>query len=85
MPELTHWPIFMIAGALAASGMICVSKAFIYADAALVSPFVYTQMIWAVLFGYLIFGDVPTLWMMTGAGIIIASGLALIMLEKNKA
>lgn len=84
MPELSHWFLFALTGVLAVSGMLCVSKAFIHADAAAVSPFVYTQMVWAILFGYLIFGDVPTLWMMIGAGVIITSGIILIMIEKNE-
>jgi drug/metabolite transporter (DMT)-like permease len=45
------------------------------ADASLLAPFSYAQLIWATMFGYLAFGAIPDLWTFTGAGIIAASGL----------
>jgi drug/metabolite transporter (DMT)-like permease len=49
--------------------------AFRHADASLLAPFAYAQLIWASLFGYLVFQAVPDLWTYVGAAIIIASGL----------
>lgn len=83
-PDISHWPIFILGGGLAAMGMICVSLSFIKADASLVSPFVYTEMIWAILFGFIIFGDLPTIWGLTGAAIIIISGLSMMYFENRK-
>lgn len=49
--------------------------AFRHADASLLAPFAYAQLIWASLFGYLLFGALPDLWTYVGAAIIVASGL----------
>ena len=54
-------------------------------DAALVSPFRYTALVWAVLLGYLIWGDVPDQWTLVGSGIVIASGIVLAIREARAA
>ena len=48
------------------------------APASLLAPFLYTQILWSVLIGDLVFGDVPSPWTLAGAAIIVASGLALL-------
>jgi drug/metabolite transporter (DMT)-like permease len=50
-------------------------------DAALVSPFRYTALVWAVMLGYLVWGDVPDQWTLIGSGIVIASGVVLAIRE----
>ena len=40
-----------------------------------VSPFRYTVLLWAIILGYMVFGDIPDAWTMLGAGIIVAAGL----------
>ena len=45
------------------------------APAAVLSPFIYTQLIWAMVLGYLVFADVPSRFTLAGAGIVVASGL----------
>ena len=63
------------------TGIILVSLAFQTADSAAVTPIVYTEIIWAILFGALLFGDYPDRWMLIGAAVIIVSGLYLIRSE----
>ena len=75
--------LHMLSGLTTAIGLVCVSQAFRIAPPAAVSPILYTEMIWALLFGYLIFGDVPGMMMMVGAGIIILSGLYLVETERR--
>jgi drug/metabolite transporter (DMT)-like permease len=48
--------------------------AFLIAPASLLTPFTYLQMIWATLFGYVIFGQLPDGWSAVGMAIIVASG-----------
>ncbi|MEM7651308.1 MAG: DMT family transporter [Pseudomonadota bacterium] len=82
--EMINWQdlaLHLFAGGCSAVGMVCVSQGFRIAPAAAVSPILYTEMIWALIFGYIIFGDVPTGMMMLGAAIIILSGLYLIERE----
>jgi drug/metabolite transporter (DMT)-like permease len=80
--ELKDIPFFITTAILAATGVLCVSLAFRLANAALVAPFLYTEMIWGLIFGYLLFSDVPDFWMLLGTAIIISSGLYLILVER---
>jgi len=61
--------------AIAFSAHIAFASAFSRAQVSLLAPFEYTSLIWATLFGYLVWSDIPTLRMWTGAAIIIACGL----------
>jgi drug/metabolite transporter (DMT)-like permease len=79
----THIPIFLLAGTVSGIGMICVSHAFRIAPASVVSPFLYTEMIWALIFGYFLFNDTPDIFMLLGAMIIIMSGIYLIETERR--
>lgn len=75
-------PVFLAGGAFMAIGLLSISVAFQKAASSVVTPFMYTQMIWGLVFGYFLFSDTPDFWMMTGAGIIAASGVYLIRKEK---
>ena len=69
---------FVLLGTLGVVAMlahICVNRAVKLADAAIVAPFQYTQLPWAIVLGYLFFGDLPRPLMLVGAAIIMASGL----------
>jgi len=54
------------------------------APASVLSPFIYSQMIWMITLGYLVFGDVPNRWTLAGAAVVIASGLYLIHRERRR-
>ncbi len=45
------------------------------AEAVIVAPMQYSQMVWAAIFGWLIFGERSDVWTWVGAGVIIASAL----------
>ena len=60
---------------LASIGHFILIRAFDYAPATLLAPFVYSQLFWVMLFGWLVFGDFPDGWSMTGMAVIVASGL----------
>jgi drug/metabolite transporter (DMT)-like permease len=49
--------------------------AFRYADASVLAPFSYVQLVWVTLLGFFVFGEVPNSWTFGGAAIIICSGL----------
>ncbi len=53
------------------------TEAYRYADASFLSPCLYTQLIWATLFGWVFWDEIPTLPVIAGAGLIAASNLAL--------
>jgi drug/metabolite transporter (DMT)-like permease len=58
--------------------------AYRHAPASVAAPFMYTQIVSAILVGFLVFGDLPDRWTLTGAAIIIASGLYLAYRERAR-
>jgi len=56
-------------------GQWIVVLAFRYANASVLAPFSYTQLLWVSILGFLIFGELPDGWTVTGAAFIVASGL----------
>jgi drug/metabolite transporter (DMT)-like permease len=64
-----------IIGLSSTTGQWIVVLAFRYADASVLAPFSYIQLLWVTLLGFLIFGEVPDVWTVVGAGFIVASGL----------
>lgn len=81
--EPLHFVPVVLSGIFMSIGIIGVSLAFRTAAAAAVSPFLYTEMIWALGLGFVIFGDLPDIWMLAGAAIIIASGIYLLETERR--
>jgi drug/metabolite transporter (DMT)-like permease len=62
-------------GVASTAGQWIVVLAFRYADASVLAPFSYTQLLWVSILGFVIFGEVPDVWTVTGAAFIVASGL----------
>jgi drug/metabolite transporter (DMT)-like permease len=62
-------------GIASTTGQWIVVLAFRYADASVLAPFSYTQLVWVTILGFLIFGEIPDIWTVTGAAVIIGSGL----------
>jgi drug/metabolite transporter (DMT)-like permease len=62
-------------GVAATVGHWIVVQAFRYADASVLAPFSYVQLVWVTLLGYFVFGEVPDVFTFVGAAIIIASGV----------
>ena len=65
----------ILIGVASTAGQWIVVLAFRYADASVLAPFSYTQLLWVSILGFLIFGEVPDVWTVTGAAFIVASGL----------
>lgn len=84
-PSLTHAALMVVLGALGSFGHYLLIVAHRLAPAAVLSPFIYTQLAWMITLGFLVFGDVPNSWTLGGAGIVIASGLYLLHRERRRA
>ena len=65
----------ILVGVASTAGQWIVVLAFRYADASVLAPFSYTQLLWVGMLGFLVFGEVPDAWTIVGAGFIVASGL----------
>ncbi len=74
---LTHlqWGLMIAMGATGAVGHYMLVKAFHMAEASVLAPFTYSQLLAAIMWGLLLFGDIPSLWTIGGAGVVISSGL----------
>ncbi|WP_448206850.1 DMT family transporter [Azospirillum sp. sgz302134] len=80
-PGLFDVWLMLLVGVLGGAAQVLITQAFRLGRAAVVAPFEYTGMIWATLFGFLVFGDVPTPTVLTGASVIVASGLYILHRE----
>jgi drug/metabolite transporter (DMT)-like permease len=74
-PSSRALALLALAAVLLLIGYQCVIMALRTGDISAVAPFRYTALLWAMLLGYLIFGDRPDAMMITGASIIVLSGL----------
>jgi drug/metabolite transporter (DMT)-like permease len=75
----------LVLGLLAGVGHWCLISAFLRAPASLIAPFTYAQMIWATVYGYLIFDQLPDRLSMLGMLVIVASGVGLVLRERRGA
>jgi len=84
-PEgLLEWSLACLLGVLGGLGHYLLALAHRYAPSSVIAPFLYQQVIYMALFGYLFFGDVPSPNVWLGAAIVIASGLYLFTRERGQ-
>ena len=74
-PSLGDLALFAAVGLLAGLAQYCMTQAFRIAPPATVAPFEYSAMVWAVIFGFLIWGDLPGWQVSVGSAVIVLSGL----------
>lgn len=74
-PDVSGWGLLAAIGTLSGISQYCLIRAVHAAPASVVAPYLYSGLIWATVFGYMLFGDFPDIWTFIGAGLIVASGL----------
>jgi drug/metabolite transporter (DMT)-like permease len=84
-PTVLDFGMLSLLGIVAMAAHMCINRALKIAPASVVAPYQYTLLVWAVLFGYLVFGDVLELWTLVGAAVICGAGLALLVIERDQA
>jgi drug/metabolite transporter (DMT)-like permease len=82
-PSPTALACMIGAGFLGGIAQIMVTTAYRYGAASMLAPFDYSSMIFAVILGWLIFDELPTLTMLIGAGLVIAGGTLIIWRERQ--
>ena len=82
-PSLGDLGLFFLAGIISVCALLCVNRSLKLAPASVVVPYQYSMIVWAVAFGYVVFGDVPTVATIAGAAIIIAAGLYIFIREQQ--
>jgi drug/metabolite transporter (DMT)-like permease len=75
MPSAAEWALALAMGLASTAGHSLVVMAYRHADASVLAPFTYVQVIWAVALGFLAFGEVPDAWTLAGGAVIVGSGL----------
>src|ERR1700755_529829 len=75
--------MFPAAGVISISALLCVNRSLKLAPASVVVPYQYSMIVWAVAFGYVVFGDVPEPATIVGAAIIIGAGLYIFLREQK--
>ena len=81
-PSLASLGLFAAAGCISVSALLCVNRSLKLAPASVVVPYQYSMIVWAVMFGYIVFGDVPSPATILGAAIIIAAGFYIYLRER---
>lgn len=82
VPDMKMLALMLLMGFWGALGHWLLILANRHAPAAILAPFLYTQIIWMSGLGYLVFGDVPDRWTILGGGIVTLSGLYLLHRER---
>ena len=83
-PDLAGFGLIAISGILVGVAHYLLIEAYRFAEVAIVAPFKYSSLVWAVLLGYLVWGHLPDAWIATGAIIVIASGLYILHRETSQ-
>jgi drug/metabolite transporter (DMT)-like permease len=81
-PNLGSLSFFLLAGFISVCALLCVNRSLKLAPASSVVPYQYSMIIWAVMFGFVVFGDVPSPATIAGAAMIIAAGFYIFLREQ---
>tara|TARA_B110000438_G_scaffold302073_1_gene358675 strand:+ start:2172 stop:3086 length:915 start_codon:yes stop_codon:yes gene_type:complete len=82
-PTIGAWAAMIFVGVCAGIGHLCLTLAFRYASPPVIAPLEYTGLIWAVLFGYVLFDELPDRWTVFGMCLIAAAGVFVVYREAS--
>ena len=74
-PTPLAWTLMIVISLMGAVAHYALIKALDYAEAGAVQPYAYTLLVWVTILGFVLFGDVPDVWTILGAAIVVLSGL----------
>lgn len=81
--SLAQFALLILCGVLGGIGQLFMTYSYRYAEPSLLAPFDYVAMVWAVLLGYFVFGEVPERIVLAGAAVVTASGLYIVWRERR--
>jgi drug/metabolite transporter (DMT)-like permease len=84
-PDTLAWVLLCSLGILGGLGHWMFLHAYRLAPASAIAPFLYMQLLSMVALGYIVFGDLPDLWTLAGATLIVGSGVYLVHRERKVA
>ncbi|RXF72011.1 DMT family transporter [Hansschlegelia zhihuaiae] len=79
------WTAFLLVsvGCVGGVAQILLTESYRRADASLIAPFEYSTILWALGIGFVAFGDLPSTWTLIGGGVVVASGVAVALRERQ--
>jgi S-adenosylmethionine uptake transporter len=84
LPPVTDILLMMVTGLCSVGGLTCLGRAMQLTQASRVMPFQYTQLVWGAIIGAAVFGEYMDAYMITGAGLILFSGLLLLVFGRHE-
>lgn len=84
VPDLPTLGLLILGGLLGGVGQLFLTEALRRANVAVVAPFDYTQMVWATLFGFFIWHEVPKVFTWVGALVVAGSGVYILLRETRR-
>jgi drug/metabolite transporter (DMT)-like permease len=84
MPSARDFALMSLFGVVSILALACVNLSLKLAAASVVVPYQYTLIVWAIMLGYAVFGDVPDLLTLLGAAVIISAGLYIFWREQGQ-
>lgn len=82
-PDGLAWSIMIFIGVCAGGGHLCLTLASRYASPPVLAPFEYTGLIWAILLGYFLFQELPTVFTFLGISLILIAGIFIVYTESQ--
>jgi drug/metabolite transporter (DMT)-like permease len=82
MPTAQEAAMLIGAGLIGGFAQILLTSAYRYAEAGVVAPFDYASMLFAVVLGYVVFAEVPTVYTLVGSGVVIAAGVLILWRDR---
>ncbi len=83
-PPLSDWILFAASGVIGGAGLLAITRAFSLAPASIIGPIDYLILVFGAILGYVIWGDIPDIFIVIGALILVFSGLYLVYQEVRR-
>lgn len=83
VPSMSDMCLLVVIGLLGGFGQVFLTLSYRYAEASVIAPFDYASMIWVILLGFFIFGEVPTSAVIIGSVIVVGAGVFVILRERQ--
>ena len=80
-PDLSGWVLLALTGLMGGVAHFFIIRSYERTPAPTVAPFIYSELLWAVVIGYLVFGDIPDSWTFFGAAVVALSGIYVLLRE----
>lgn len=84
-PDHQDLLLMALSGVIFTLGLICITQAYRIAEVSIVAPFEYSYLLWAVLLGFIVFGDIPGVRTVLGGTVVVACGLYILYRERQLA